>query len=158
MSDWREGSIRAASRIVLSRLALFWERAWPMLWPASGIAKAKKIAYRTLPSSPAQTDTSTMAHDLKAGACRAEIQAMIVSLIVACAEPALRIEAAISSISVLSDWKKRDYGCSAVDSGPKATINSTQWAIGGDQPPKADRRLYDRRRSRSFFRRDEWCG
>lgn len=33
MDEWDENS----PRIALSRLALFWERAWPALWPATGI-------------------------------------------------------------------------------------------------------------------------
>lgn len=33
MDDWNENS----PRVALSRLALFWERAWPALWPATGL-------------------------------------------------------------------------------------------------------------------------
>ena len=33
MNDWRENS----ARIALSRLALFWERTWPALWPVAGL-------------------------------------------------------------------------------------------------------------------------
>ena len=33
MSDWPEND----QRLVLSRLALFWEHTWPALWPIAGI-------------------------------------------------------------------------------------------------------------------------
>ncbi|NKB58228.1 MAG: TIGR02302 family protein [Alphaproteobacteria bacterium] len=38
MSDWRDEQTGDTPRIGLSRLALFWESAWPALWPATGIA------------------------------------------------------------------------------------------------------------------------
>ena len=34
MSDWGQNS----PRVTLSRIALFWERAWPAIWPSAGIA------------------------------------------------------------------------------------------------------------------------
>src|SRR6201995_2707390 len=38
-TEFRTGSAKGAERLILdARAALFWERAWPALWPATGLA------------------------------------------------------------------------------------------------------------------------
>ncbi len=54
MNEWGENPIEKSPRITLSRLALFWERSWPALWPVCGVASLFLIIalFDVLPDLP----------------------------------------------------------------------------------------------------------